>query len=330
LNVVVGSALFRSQVVNGRKAGFHPVRLGSIPGGCSTNKATSLQLHAAYRFSEIGGFFEDKNMINRPLRVISLGAGVQSSTMALMAAHGEIDMPDCAIFADVQDEMPEVYKWLDWLEKQLPYPVHRISRGKLSEESLIVKTSKAGNKYQQHSPPFFIINEKGQIGMMMRQCTTNFKIIPIIKKLRELGGKKHGVEQYIGISLDESQRMKPARDKWITNRWPLIEKFMTRGHCIEWMTDHGFPIPPRSSCRYCIYHSDAEWNYQQTNQPDQFELSAQYEESFQNAMLEIPSLVGKPYLHRSCKPLREIDFKKLINTRQIDMFNNECEGICGV
>ena len=35
------------------------------------------------------------------LRVISLGAGVQSTTMALMAAHGEIGpMPDCAIFAD--------------------------------------------------------------------------------------------------------------------------------------------------------------------------------------------------------------------------------------
>ena len=35
------------------------------------------------------------------LRVLSLGAGVQSTTLALMAAHGEIGpMPDCAIFAD--------------------------------------------------------------------------------------------------------------------------------------------------------------------------------------------------------------------------------------
>jgi hypothetical protein len=35
------------------------------------------------------------------LRVLSLGAGVQSTTMALLAAHGEIGpMPDCAIFAD--------------------------------------------------------------------------------------------------------------------------------------------------------------------------------------------------------------------------------------
>ena len=43
--------------------------------------------------------------MNEPIHIITLGAGVQSSTMALMAAHGEITpMPKCAIFADTQDE----------------------------------------------------------------------------------------------------------------------------------------------------------------------------------------------------------------------------------
>ncbi|WP_171177628.1 hypothetical protein [Ruegeria sp. HKCCD8929] len=38
---------------------------------------------------------------NADLRVFSLGAGVQSTTLSLMAAHGEIGpMPDAAIFAD--------------------------------------------------------------------------------------------------------------------------------------------------------------------------------------------------------------------------------------
>ena len=57
------------------------------------------------------------------INVLSLGAGVQSSTMALMAAKGEITpMPDCAIFADTQAEPQSVYDYLDWLEKQLPFP----------------------------------------------------------------------------------------------------------------------------------------------------------------------------------------------------------------
>jgi hypothetical protein len=39
------------------------------------------------------------------LRVLSLGAGVQSTTLALLAAHGEVGpMPDCAIFADTRWE----------------------------------------------------------------------------------------------------------------------------------------------------------------------------------------------------------------------------------
>ncbi len=55
--------------------------------------------------------------MNGPIHIISLGAGVQSSTMALMAAHGEIEpMPDAAIFADTQNEPQRVYEWLDWLD----------------------------------------------------------------------------------------------------------------------------------------------------------------------------------------------------------------------
>lgn len=67
------------------------------------------------------------------LRVLSLGAGVQSTTMALMAAHGEIGpMPDCAIFSDTGWEPKAVYDHLEWLEQQLPFPVHRVERGNIS------------------------------------------------------------------------------------------------------------------------------------------------------------------------------------------------------
>ena len=57
------------------------------------------------------------------LRILSLGAGVQSSTLALKIKHGEIPMVDAAIFADVKGEPKAVYTCLDWLEKQLNYPV---------------------------------------------------------------------------------------------------------------------------------------------------------------------------------------------------------------
>lgn len=262
------------------------------------------------------------------MRVLSLGAGVQSSTLALMAAHGEIDIPDCAIFADTQSEPKAIYEWLDWLEKQLPYPVHRISKGNLGDAALKVHTSKNGNKYQRSAPPAWITEGDGKVNLLMRQCTVDYKIDPIRRKLRELGGKKCGVEQFIGISMDELHRMKPSRDGWIKNRWPLIEKGMTRQDCINWMRNKGYPTPPRSSCSFCPYHSNDEWKRLKNNDPEAFADAVKFESEFQETMKQVKGFRGTPYLHRSCVPLSEIDFDA--PSPQMDMFGNECEGVCGV
>ena len=108
--------------------------------------------------------------------VLSLGAGVQSSALALMAAKGEIGpMPDIALFADTGYEPAQVYRWLDWLEKQLPFPIKRVTRGNLYHDEL------AGNK---NRVPYFVKNERGEIGLGKRQCTADYKIKPIEQYVR--------------------------------------------------------------------------------------------------------------------------------------------------
>ena len=179
--------------------------------------------------------------------IISLGAGVQSTTMALMAACGEIGpMPDGAIFADTGAEPQGVYRHLDWLEKQLPFPIYRVSVGNLREEIVAAMTG-LGHRMDAR-PPFFTSSG----GMLRRQCTQDFKILPITRKVRELIGLKKGqrgpktpvVEQWIGISCDEAMRMKPSRLTYIKHRWPLIEKEMRRSHCLSWNIAKGYPKPP--------------------------------------------------------------------------------------
>ena len=189
-----------------------------------------------------------------PIHILSLGAGVQSSTLALMAAAGEVTpMPTCAIFADTQDEPASVYKWLDWLEKQLPYPVYRVTKGKLSDAVTKVRISAKGNGYTDCGIPAFITT-----GIAVRQCTQKYKIEPIRKMANKL--RKGGlVVQWRGISLDEPQRMKTARESWCENRWPLIEKDMNRNDCLRWMQSHGFPKPAKSACFYCPYHRTQDW-----------------------------------------------------------------------
>src|SRR5690606_34860051 len=77
------------------------------------------------------------------LRVLSLGAGVQSTALALMAAHGEFEQkPDCAIFADTGWEPRDVYEHLDRLERELPFPLYRVSAGNIREDALAPKNGK--------------------------------------------------------------------------------------------------------------------------------------------------------------------------------------------
>lgn len=277
-------------------------------------------------------------MTKEPVHLISLGAGVQSSTMALMAAHGEITpMPNGAIFADTGDEPKSVYRWLSWLENMLPYPVYRVQRGTISIDSLQIHTSKkSGKKYLRTLIPAFTLQSNGSIGLLGRKCTRNYKVDMIIRKARELGAIKRGqknigVIQWIGISLDEAHRMKPSHVKWAENIWPLIDKKMTRTACLKWMTEHAYPEPPRSACVYCPFHSDAEWRRLRDNEPLEFERAVIFERDLQTAATKQTALTGVPYLTRRCVPLHTIDFdENKPGYEQLSMFGNECEGLCGV
>lgn len=238
---------------------------------------------------------------------ISLGAGVQSSTMALMAANGELPKVEAAIFADTGDEPKEVMAWLDRLEKLLPFPVHRVKShlGKLSENLF---------KGDHSQIPAFMV---GTIGK--RQCTREWKIRPVRRKLRELSGGRP-LKQWIGISLDEVWRMKPSGVKYVENVFPLLDKRMRRTDCEAWLARRGFGAVPKSACIYCPYRSDRQWLKSRTRGGAEW-----------RKIVAIDRALNKrgEFLHPTCEP---IDRVKLSDSDrgQADMFNNECEGMCGV
>lgn len=261
------------------------------------------------------------------LRVISLGAGVQSTTMALMAGLGAIGpMPDCAIFADTGAEPRSVYRHLDWLEGRLPFPTYRVSAGNLRDQIL---GAAAGHNRMDARPPFFTDG-----GMVNRQCTHDFKITPIIRKIRELLGLKKGargpkepiVEQWIGISCDEAMRVKPSRLSFIQHRWPLIEAGMHRHHCLRWCEDRGYPRPPKSACTFCPYTDNARWRDMKANDPISFADAV----AVDAAIRAIPGQKHAWFVHRERIPLDQVDLSTAEDRGQLNLFNNECEGMCGV
>jgi hypothetical protein len=273
------------------------------------------------------------------LRVLSLGAGVQSTTLALMAAAGEIEpMPDCAIFADTQSEPAAVYEHLRWLmgPDVLPFPVHVVSTGNLGD-AILQATRGQNNRGSHARPPVYVLNADGSRGILRRQCTGDYKIDPIQAKLRELLGLKPRqrwpkapiVEQWIGISTDEAHRMKPIDISAIEPRWPLIEKRMSRWACLLWLERHGYPEPPKSACVFCPFQSDRRWRHLQDTDPDGFARAVEIDAEIRNG-LRSDSLTGQLFLHRSLRPLDEVDLRNDNERGQPDLFGSECDGVCGV
>ena len=262
------------------------------------------------------------------VHTLSLGAGVQSTTMALMFARGALKpMPDAAIFADTGAEPEAVYKQVEWLEQHLPYPVYTMMWNKGLKENILSAVN-CENIKSFASVPFYTTPN----GMLKRQCTREYKIQPIEFLQRYLMGVKRGQRVpkdsrcyiYIGISTDEAHRMRNGRAKWQVNEYPLIEKRMSRNDCLAWLAYHDYPRPPKSSCVFCPYHSDQEWKA--LSAKDMVE-AVKVDRLIRNNWGKTSE---KLYLHRSRQPLEDVNFAKDGPGSTVDMFGEECEGLCGV
>jgi hypothetical protein len=170
--------------------------------------------------------------------------------------------------------------------------------------------------------------------MIRRQCTKEHKITPIRRKVRELAGLTRRrspahpvVEQWIGISQDEILRMKPSFELWQVNRWPLVEQSMSRSDCLRWLERHGYPTPPKSACVGCPFHSDQRWREIRDHDPAAWAEAVEVDHAIRTGLRGIRAEV---YLHRSTVPLDEANLSTDADRGQLDLWQNECEGLCGV
>lgn len=253
-----------------------------------------------------------------------------------MAAEGAIrPMPDYAIFADTGWEPRQVYNHIAWLEGILPFPIVRVSAGDIRQDLLAGRNS-TGQSFT--SIPLYVksLNGKGST-IVRRQCTREYKLSPIESELRDLLGLGYRervpeglfAELWIGISTDEAAfRMKDSRQRWITHRWPLLEQDFSRETCRQWFADR-FPnrVLPRSACIGCPYHTDAEWSAMKQNDPNSWREAVFVDDALRSTD-RAERFQGDMYLHKSLVPLGEITFGN--DPRQLSLFEEECEGICGV
>lgn len=264
------------------------------------------------------------------MRVISLGWGCQSFALAAMSALGELPPVDAAIHADTTHERAETYefaeRWTPWLEER-GVKVVTVSDEYAARQMVDNRTG------QTHAPMFTlgIDGGKGE-GQLRRSCTGRWKIAPIRRwvssELQQHGIRKTSsiVEQWLGITLDEVQRMKPSNVKYIKVYYPFIETFnppMRRWHVIQWLQNNGLEVPVRSSCIICPYHDRATWQEIKRSNNGDWEKAVTIDEAIRQKR---PGY--KCYVSHQRKPLPECDFSSQRDHGQLGLWDEECEGYC--
>lgn len=255
------------------------------------------------------------------MNVLSLGGGVQSTTLLLMAHHGEIEPLDFAIFADTGWEPRAVYAHIERLRHMVSIPIVVVSVGNIYEDTL------RGTLPRLKSPdaPFvtmpLYVKDSNETSLLRRQCTDEYKLKPIRRYIREqLRQRNEKVAQVLlGISFDEVHRMRDSTLKYIQHVYPLVEKRMRRSDCVAWLERHGYPVPPKSSCLGCPFHTSEYFRRLRIESPDEFAQVVRLDK----AIRRIPRVSGECYIHRSCKPIEEA-----IDISQQELQFDECTGYC--
>lgn len=220
----------------------------------------------------------EKGTKENPRHIIGISGGKDSSALAI---HIKKTRPDIfekleLFFTDTGSELPEVYEFLDKLEKYLDKKILRLK---------VDLTNDTGYKVvdgHDDSVPFddLLGKFKGFLpSPMARWCTRELKIKPMEKWV----GKDHCVS-YIGIRIDEPTRegyvqggqsnivpVYPFREDSININgvYNILDESVGLPYYYNWRT--------RSGCYFCFYQRRVEWAILYKLYPDWFEMAKQYE-----------------------------------------------------
>jgi hypothetical protein len=290
--------------------------------------------------------------------VLNLGAGVQSTTVYLKSMDRDWRVNpfspdplifDAAVFADTGEEPEAVYKHLDWLKSLGGPPILVRSVGSRLGDDLQTGRRLPGKGQARFAAiPAFTIIEGQNPGRTKRQCSSEYKIEVIERAIRrdvlQLEPRKRipkgtKVLQYFGISLDEKSRASRIWERYhVTHEskfephFPLIDRFMTRANCLEFLKDR-VPHPvPRSACVFCPFHTDAEWQAIKDRGGPDWARAVEIDSILRtSASVCNRDLRQTMYVHKACKPIDEIDFNPRVNPKELQLsFDVECMGVCGV
>jgi len=185
--------------------------------------------------------------------VLSFGAGVQTTAMAILVAQGQIQVDEVA-FADTYAEKPETYWYMDNYTKPL-------------FESLDIPFTTVKGDLIEYCKRYKIVPS-----VVYRWCSDKAKIRPMKKHY-----DKDTTTLLIGFSIDEAHRANRVNDG-LERQFPLIELGIGYNDCEQIIRDYGWPRPLRSSCYFCPFQPWLEWNWLKREHPELIKKCLEMEE----------------------------------------------------
>ena len=240
------------------------------------------------------------------LRIVSFGGGVQSTALLVLASRGQIDF-QTFVFANVGDDSENPATLVYVRDVAMPfarqhgiaiYELHRWRKDGTIETLLM-------RLYRSKRSMTIPVRMSGSFGFMRRNCTHDFKILRIEKWCKKHGATAaHPAITAIGISLDEAHRANSNHESLFqTKVYPLLDLRLTRDDCAAIIGDAGLPVPPKSSCWFCPYHTNGAWQAMREQQPEQFRRAVELEAMLSQRLMLLQG--QEAYFHNRKKPLME-------------------------
>lgn len=247
------------------------------------------------------------------LEAASYGAGVQSTAMLVLAAHGKI-APRLFIFANVGDDSEHPDSLAYFRDVAVPFAAkHGI------EMVEVQRIWKRGERKGQPRTLWGELNrtDSRSLGIPVRMsngapgtrsCTADFKIRVIADELKLRGATPDDPAHVsLGISVDEIERAKPGVDPRLPIQvrcYPLLDLGMNRRDCQRIIADAGLPVPGKSSCFFCPFHDIEAWRRLRRETPDLFERSVRLEQTLNVRRTSLGKVAV--WLTRFGRPLDEV------------------------
>lgn len=245
----------------------------------------------------------------------SYGGGVQSAAIAVLVASGKLPRPERIVMADTGREASLTWKYLR--ESVQPLLATVGLEVEIAPHSLALVDTHA--KSGDGRPLFPVFTDSG--GRLPNFCSAEWKRDVVRRWLRQEGyGPGRPVVQWLGISKDEVHRARPSDLKWSSIEFPLLDLNLSRADCIALVERAGLPSPPRSSCWMCPFRSDVEWTALRARGDGDWQKAVALDEAIRH-----DGVAGSLYVHRSAKPLAEVEFR---HENQRELFDVCEEGRC--